>query len=425
MMGRLLTLFAAVLSAWCADLPQTLTLRQAEAAALSNHPRISAAQLEAEAARRQVTEIRSSLYPAVTANLTGAGAGDKARIAAGALNNPIIYSRAAAGFTASQLLYDFGRTGDLASSYRFNAIAQQDLAHATQADIALAVRAAYFRALRAQSVLTVASETVNARQVVADQVHALAASKLKSGLDVSFADVNLSEARLLLVSARNNVDAAFADLSAAMGLASPAAFTLVDEPMPPAPPDDFRGILESAIRQRPELEALRARQEAALKLFQSEKNLWLPTVSAVTTMGVIPGHSDLLPGKYAAAGLNISVPVFNGHLFSARREEADLRARAAAARVQDQQLSIMRDLRASWLRAQDAFQRLDLTRQLYEQSRQALDLAQARYHIGLSSMVELSQAQLSLTSAQIAQASARYDYQLRHSELLYQMGELH
>jgi outer membrane protein len=425
MRTRLLILIAAALSAWCADLPQTLTLSQAEAAALSNHPRISAAQLEAEAARQQVTEVRSRLYPTVSGNLTGAGAGDNARIAAGALNNPVIYSRAAAGFTASQLLYDFGRTGDLAASYRFNAIAQQDLAHATQADIVLAVRGAYYRALRAQSVLMVASGTVQARQVVADQIHALAASKLKSGLDVSFADVNLSEAKLLLVSARNDVDAGFAELSAAMGLAAPVTFTLVDEPLPPAPPDDFQRILEDAIRQRPELEALRARQEAALKLFQSEKNLWLPSVSAVTSLGVIPGHSDQLPGKYAAAGLNINVPIFNGRLFSARREEADLRARAAAARVQDQQLSIMRDLRASWLQAQDAFQRMDLTRQLFEQSRQALDLAQARYDIGLSSIVELSQAQLNLTSAQIAQATAGYDYQLRHSELLYEMGELH
>jgi outer membrane protein len=424
MRARLLILFAAALSAWCADLPQTLTLRQAEAAALANHPRINAAQLEAEAARQQVTEVRSSFYPTISGNLTGAGAGDNARIAAGALNNPVIYSRAAAGFTASQLLYDFGRTGDLAASYRFSAIAQQDLAHATQAGVVLAVRGAYYRALRAQSVLAVASGTVQARQTVDDQVHALAASKLKSGLDVSFADVNLSEAKLLLVSARNNVDAAFAELSAAMGLASPVRFTLSDEPMPPAPPDDFQRILETAIRQRPELEALRARQEAAVKLFQSEKNLWLPSVSAVTSLGVVPGHSEQLPARYAAAGLNINVPIFNGHLFSARREEADLRARAAAARVQDQQLSIMRDLRASWLQAQDAFQRMDLTRQLYEQSRQALDLAQARYDIGLSSIVELSQAQLNLTSAQIAQATSRYDYQLRHSELLYEMGEL-
>jgi outer membrane protein len=59
-----------------------------------------------------------------------------------------------------------------------------------------------------------------------------------------------------------------------------------------------------------------------------------------------------------------------------------------------------------------------------DQATQALDLAQTRYDLGLSSIVELSQAQLNKTSAEIASASAKYDYQLQRAVLDYQIGAL-
>ena len=68
--------------------------------------------------------------------------------------------------------------------------------------------------------------------------------------------------------------------------------------------------------------------------------------------------------------------------------------------------------------------RLDLTNQLFDQASQAQDLAEARYNLGLSSIIEVTQAQLNKTRAEIEQASARYDYQARIASLRYQMGTL-
>ena len=62
---------------------------------------------------------------------------------------------------------------------------------------------------------------------------------------------------------------------------------------------------------------------------------------------------------------------------------------------------------------------------MLQQAQKSLDLAQARYKLGLSSIVELSQAQLNETSAEIAQASAKYDYQSQTAILNYQIGGLH
>ena len=68
-----------------------------------------------------------------------------------------------------------------------------------------------------------------------------------------------------------------------------------------------------------------------------------------------PVRDDRLPETYSAAGVNLNIPVLNGGLFKARREEAESRAAAAAKDVQDLSVQIARDVRVAWLDANDAF----------------------------------------------------------------------
>jgi outer membrane protein len=152
--------------------------------------------------------------------------------------------------------------------------------------------------------------------------------------------------------------------------------------------------------------------------------LWFPTVSALGAAGFAPYRQTGLDGQYAAIGINLSVPLTNGHLFAARHLEASFRARAETERLRDLENRVTRDVRISLLDAQLGFQRLDVTNQLLEQAAQAQELAESRYNLGLSSIVELTQAQLNKTRAEIEQASARYDYQARMASLRYQVGEL-
>src|SRR5579863_5646548 len=72
-------------------LPQTLTLQQAEKIAIQNHPQIQAASYLSNAAKAQVTEARSDYYPHAYGSVTGVKAENNSRVAAGALNNPIIF----------------------------------------------------------------------------------------------------------------------------------------------------------------------------------------------------------------------------------------------------------------------------------------------------------------------------------------------
>jgi len=403
---------------------QKLTLQDAEKIAIQNHPQIQAATYLASAAAAQVTEARSAYFPQAYGSLTGVEAEHNSRVAAGALNNPIIFDRFAEGFTVGQLVTDFGRTYELVKSSNLKAQAQQENVVTTRADVLLRLNVAYFAALKAQSVLQVAEQTVKSRQLVADQTGALQKSNLKSGLDVSFATVDLAQAQLLLIQAQNDVQATNAELSNALGYSDQRTFQLVDQILPSSPPADLTSLIQEALKSRPEL----IRQDLNVKSAQSfataERDLSFPTISVLATAGLTPYRQDTLDSRYAAAGFNVNIPIFNGRLFSARRNEANSIAQAQEQYLRDLQNRIVRDVRTAWLNANSAFQRLAVTEQLLAESTQAFDLAQSRYGLGLSSIVELSQAQLNKTQAEIARVSAQYDYEGQIAYLNYQLGQL-
>jgi outer membrane protein len=371
-----------------------LTLSEAEKLAIQNNPQFAVARLNAQAAYQVPIEVRAGLLPTVSGAVTGVGADSGSRLAAGALNNPVVYNRLGSGLLASQLLTDFGRTGSLISSARLRAQAQDQVTETARADILVATTRAYFAVLRANSVLTVAQQTVSARQLVSDQITALFNSQLKSQLDVSFANVNLADAQLLLSQAQNDLKSAEATLATAIGLPGQTSFSLSEEMMPDALPDQVGPFVQQALQDRPELKDLRLEQSAAERFAKAEHALNYPTVAVAGTAGFVPVGESAVPGRYGAIGLNVNIPVFNGGLFRARQSEAELRAKAATEQVNDLTNRITRDVRVAYLNARTAFERVGLTAQLLQQASLALDLARGRYDLGLSSMIELSQGLL-------------------------------
>ncbi|HEX3354209.1 MAG TPA: TolC family protein [Terriglobales bacterium] len=399
----------------------SLSLKQAEALAIKNNPQISVARLMALASEQVTREVRSNLWPTATANLTGVDSRENSRITAGGLNNPIIYERAAAGVMVNQLITDFGRTTNLAASASYAAKAENQNAIATREQILLAVDQAFYSALQSQAVLTVAQQTVNARQTVSDQVDALFKSKLRSQLDLSFANVNLAEAKLLLLDAENNENASLATLSAVLGYPGLHNFQLIEDTTPIAsPPGNVDDLIASAFAMRPEILALDFQYQSAQKFQSAEHDLFYPTIEAVGVVGDTPVRNPVLSNWYGAVGVNVGIPLFNGFLYNARAREARLKTQATQDRMLDLRNRISRDVRTSWLNANTAYQRVSVTQQLLDQASLALDLAQTRYSLGLSSIVELSQAQLQQTQAQISSTQAGYDYRLALAILRYQ-----
>jgi outer membrane protein len=264
------------------------------------------------------------------------------------------------------------------------------------------------------------------RQATGEQIGALTQQKLRSTLDLSLAAVQVSQAQLLVLDAQNSAQDAMASLNAILGSEANQDYDLVDETPdnPQTAPANAEDLVQLALRQRPDLAALNDRSLAAKQFASAEHDLVRPTVSALATAGATPVRADQIQSSwYGAAGANISFPVFNGLEYAARAKEADFRAQAASEQVRDLRDTIARDVRSAVLKAQIAFQRIGVSRQLVDQANTALELAQARYKVGLSGIVDLTQAQLAQTEAQIGYTNARFVYQTALGEIRYQTGQ--
>ena len=411
--------------------PVKLSLQEAEALALKNHPEVLAAQHVQSAMHERVLEARSAYYPLLTGDITGSQANHDARIGAGLINDPSLFNRFGQGLVLNQLITDSGRTRNLVASSRLAADAAGQTAQATKFDVLLSVNQAYFGTLRAQALVRVADQTVAARQTVSDQITTMFNNKLKSEVDVAFANVELSKAKLMQLQAQEQVQGEFAEFTRALGSQDAATYQLSDEAMPPSPPATAEALVQQAIAARPELASLQLNRDAAYKFEHAERDLSLPNVYFLGVGGFIPYIAQLaqpnrtVPAEYEALAINVQVPIFNGGLFKARREEAHYRALEADQRLRNEAEAIARDVRSAWANATVAYQRIAVTAEMVQQALLARELAQQRYQLGLSTIVELTDALHNLTTAQVEAVNAKYDYQAQYALMQYTIGSLH
>jgi outer membrane protein len=392
----------------------SLDLAQAETVALSRQPRMLAAQLRARSMAERIRQARAGYLPVVNFNATGAQVADTgATVAAGALATSAVSGRFAYGGNLTQLVTDFGRTSALMGTARYVAEAQGDIATLTRAQVRLNVRSTYYRVLGAEAVLRAAGAALANRQLISRQLSALAQSELRSTLDVNFARVLESEAELAVVRAQSNVAQERSRLATAMGQEQPVSVPLADakttDETPLLSPED---LLRQAKTQRADLNAMQAQKNAAQSFATAEKRLSYPTLNVLGAAGQLPYHDHTLHDDYAAIGFNLNIPVFNGGLFSARRTEAELEAKARAQDVQQMRLQVSEEVRDAWYRADEAYRSLDVSARLVAQSKE------------LGSIVELNEAQLNETSAEITAADATYTYLARRAQLDFAAGLL-
>ncbi|MFI4979103.1 MAG: TolC family protein [Nevskiales bacterium] len=431
-----LLLFALLLAAPMAQAQDAvLTLDDARRQALEHNPELQSDYQNIGVARSELSMARANYLPSIDADVTAAGSqgygrrdGAPAgqldpRLAAGAINAPSVYDRAAAGITINQKLTDFGHTGHLVDSARAALSSEQDRYEDRRQRLLLQVTADYFRAREAQSALQVANKVLKERSLLFDQISLLQKNKLKSELDTGFAGVSLDQAKLLLLQEQNAVDDAMAQLCSDIGIPASDSLVLADDGAnEQAPPGELAPLLEQARDHRPELKSLAESLDAARSNAKAQGELGNPTLSLVGAAGTVPYGDTRLPENYIAGAVNLSIPIFEGGRLRAQANEAAFKAQQAADTLASAQLAMTRDVRMAWLGARTTYQSIEVSRRLRANAESALELAASRYRLGLSSIVELNRAQLNEMDAEISYVKALYEYQISAAQLAYQTG---
>jgi outer membrane protein len=191
-------------------------------------------------------------------------------------------------------------------------------------------------------------------------------------------------------------------------------------------PKNADTLIQMALNQRPDLLALRNDASAARRFAQAQQSAEYPRVTAMAAGGVNPVADDkLLNHNYYAAGVNVEIPLATGGNLDARTKEAQLLQRAADDNVIDVQNVISRDVRVTWLDLATAKERIGVTAELVKGASEAQRLAQARYRLGTSSIVEFNEAELNYTEAELEDTRARYDFQVDRALLNFTIGTSH
>ncbi len=405
--------------------PEQLTLAQARRIALDNNPQIKADDFAFHAVEQDVVAARSAYLPQITSNMVGAFTGAGTRIAAtNGLTDPTVLERGSAGVGASQLVTDFGRTIALIDASKAARESSRQHAALSRAFVVLEVTRAYYEVLRAEALAKIARDRIQARAALLEQVQTFRDVQMKSDLDLSISRQSVDVANLLLLRETNARADAIAALSQAMGYSATRDFALTQPGAFPPPLAAFDSLVQTVLANNPELAALHADAEAARQQAEAAKLEAVPTMSVLGFAGITPYSetTQSIRRDYAVGGVNISIPLFTGGKLTADADRAAYEARAAEMRFAERRNELIRDIRIAFDGAQTAFQNIGVTQRLHQNAVLSLELIQARYDIGKSSIVDLYQAELAETEAAAAEANAGYDYLAQRAILDYVLG---
>jgi outer membrane protein TolC len=270
------------------------------------------------------------------------------------------------------------------------------------------VQQAYFGLLAAYRLRDVADETVTQNQKHLDLAQGRFDVGLAPKFDVTQAEVQLASAELNRVTARNNVELGRETLRNALGLSQPLDFDIVDVLEQPTLEIDEREALELAYANRPELASIRAQEEAARQQVAALQRNYLPMVTGNAGYNWTGSEYPLQSSWNIGASVNLSV--FNGGLTTAQVGEAKANLENLLANEQAIRQNVTLDVRQAILNLRQATESIRVANKGLEQARENLALAEGRYQTGVGSIIEVTDAEQSLVSAEASVVQALVNY---------------
>lgn len=409
--------------------PPRLTLQQAIQTALDKHPALQSAEFAIRGAEARFNQAKAPYYPQVggtAAQTNGALRSNAFLRPSGSLIQPN-QSDVTVGVVASQTVYDFGQTASRVDAQRSDRARFEKEAMTRRAEVILGVERAYFNVLKRKRLVEIAEQTVRERDVIKQQVETLYRNQLKSKLDLGLVQVQLSDAEFLVIRARNDLAAAYADLNNAMGIEGSAAYSLEEIPVTVESPQALADLLAEAMDRRPELLALKERIRTAEHRIRAAHTTNFPTFQVVGGAGDtehISNRPNLQEGGWWGVGGVVSVPLFTGFLIQNQVAEATAQQRETQAIFFAAAQNVQLQVKDSFLDVVTLIQQIRVAEQQVIIAREALSLARQRYKLGLSSVVEMTQSEVAVTAAETRLAETQYDAKISAARLRYAIGGL-
>jgi outer membrane protein len=406
-----------------------LALEEAVNIGLENAPLIIARIGDYVAAQQRVNQALAPLLP----QLTGSGNYGRLRSISSVTGAGRYTDFGSASVTASQLLFDFGRTWAAKDVAKSSAAALKEVLEAQKLDIAQLVKTQYFTLLLSKRLVQVNVAALDRAEVNLRSAKGFFQVGTQPKSFVTRAEVDVANGRVNVIRAQNAVNLARVALNTAMGIAVNAPTEVKDLLAYQEFPTNRDLLVSEALGSRPEYRQVKAQAEAALASVRQTFRDFFPNLFGSGTYGITgvtgapavnsrstSGFID--SGNEWNVGLTLSWSIFDGGARIARYKEAKANVEAAQARVRDTELQIWQNVEQSYLNVGEGEERIGAAQKAVESAEENYQLARGRFDAGVANIIELTDAQLALTQAQSDEAQALSDYRIAIARLERALG---
>jgi outer membrane protein len=406
-----------------------LALDEAIKIGLQNAPRIMAAAGDYAAARQRVYEAMSPLLP----QLSGQWAGNRSQIvsattgllnpgAQGRVPTTVVSTRATTTtgtVTASQLLFDFGKTWAATDAAKATAESFRQNVELQKQTIAVNVKTSYFTLLLARRLVGVNAAALDRALLNLKSAQGFYAVGTQPKSFVTRAEVDVANGRVSLIQAQNAVALARVSLNTAMGIAISTPTEVKDILAYEPYTVDSASLVTEALQHRPEYLGIKAQADSAAATVRQKFRNFFPNVVATGTYG--GARADF--NEIYSYGVQLTWSLFDGGNMIAQYKEAKANLDAFQARVRDTELSVWQDVQQSYLTMISAEQQIGAAQKAVDSAQENFQLSQGRFDAGVANIIELTDAQLALTQAQSSEAQALANYRIAIAQLERALGK--
>jgi outer membrane protein TolC len=391
-----------------------LTMRQCIEIAIKNHPGINAATYTIKANESKIGQAQANYYPQLTLQSSYQRTGPQSS----ALLTPDTYNQYSNILNMSQTIFDFGKTFTQVEIQSLNKESSQADLQDVTGQVILAVKQAYLADAQSKMNRDVALETVNQFE----QHYEIAKSFFEAGksskIDVTSAEVNLSNSRINLLKAQNAMRLARINLNNAMGISGTPEYEIYNE-LTYKPYDVvIKDSLQKAYINRPDLLSIAKKKVGLEKTIDLNKKGYLPVLSGVAAYGYAADDLSLRSeDKYWNIGVTLTFPLFTG--LSTKYQVAEAQSNLEILRANEDSLKqrVYLEVETAYLSLKEAEQRIFAGEIIVRQAEETVELAKGRYAAGVGSSIEITDAMITLNNAKITHITALSDFSAAQASL--------
>lgn len=398
----------------------TVTLRQCIADALAGSPQMKIAQGGRELSGTALTSARSGLLPQL--NYTAGYAKNGGTMFIGSIARTGDYENYSTGFQLQQMLFDFGKSYTKYSAAGYTNDAAGYEYQSAKQNIILNAGTAYFGYQMALKIMSVSKEFLKQAEDHLKQASAFYAAGKKPKFDVLKAETDVATAKLNLIKSENGIRLARLQLENVINKTLPRDFIVQEISETGSAGPALQEAYETALRNRPEIQAAANRTEAGKSLLTSSWQANLPAINLTGGYGWrgLSIKEQLL--KNWNVGLNLSLPVFQGFALDAGYEAAKAGLKISEGQQDAVMQSVKLEVEQQFYSLNEAAQRIEAAKTLLAQAEETGRLARARYEQEVGSPVEVTDAEATLANAKLTLIQALYDFNLSRLKLSRAMG---